>query len=129
MAGVAEQQLQCVSARRERDLGFGLSCAKMQMVEVRGDGLRECWQCGVNDQVVMTCVGLVHAGGRNSHADQAEANHGLERDVVAIVRIDEVDLGVWSLSMPGARRRRRRRRRRGSTFCNADRDAFRHHRR
>jgi hypothetical protein len=41
MVLVSQQQLQCVLARRERDLGFGLTGAVMQMIEVIRDRLIE----------------------------------------------------------------------------------------
>ena len=93
---IAQQQLQRVPAGRERDLSFGLAGAKMQMVEVGGNCLAEWRQRGIDDQVVMTRIGLVDAGRRNAHADQAEADHGLERDVIPIVRLNEVDLRIRS---------------------------------
>src|SRR5271169_6746383 len=77
MARVAEQQLQRVPTRRECDLGFGLSCSKMQMVEVRRDRLSKWRQCGVNDQMMMAGAGLIHAGRRDSHPDQSETDHRL----------------------------------------------------
>ena len=96
MARIAEQQLQRVSAWRQRDLSFGLAGAKMKIVEVGRNRLSEWRQCRIDDQVVMTCVGLVDAGRRHAHADQAETDHRLERDVIAIVRLHEVTLGIWS---------------------------------
>src|ERR1700760_2399597 len=67
VARVAEQQLQRMSPGRERNLSFGLSCAKMQMIEVRRNRLAKWRQCGIHDQMVVPGIRLVDTGWRDAH--------------------------------------------------------------
>ena len=60
---VAEQELQGVRSRLERDLRLGLAGAEVEMIEIVGNGLIERRQLRVDEQVVMTRIVMLQAGG------------------------------------------------------------------
>lgn len=63
MIAVAEQQLNCVFAQRQRHAGFGLTGAKMKMMRIVSDRLVERRQRCVDQQVMMAGVGGVESAG------------------------------------------------------------------
>jgi len=90
---VPQQQLQRVRSRLERDLGLGLAGAEVEVIEVVGDRLVERRQLGVDQQVVMSRIGAIRAGGGDAHFAQAEPYRRLGRDGRAILEVGEIDLG------------------------------------
>src|SRR6188474_464455 len=91
---ITEDQLQLVTADRQRHLGFGLSRAEVKMFEVVRDRLVEAGHLGVDNQMVMPGVGPRKAGWRNTHVLQTEIDGDLLRDRVAVLQADEIDLGI-----------------------------------
>ena len=77
---VAQQQLQGVRSRFERDLGLGLAGAEVEVIEVVGNGLVQRRQLGVDQQVVMARVRAIRAGGCHSHLAQTETDGRLGRE-------------------------------------------------
>ena len=87
---VAEQELQGVRSRLKRNLRLGLAGAEVEVIEIVGNGLIERRQLRVDEQVVMTRIVMLQAGGRNSHAAQAEADGHLGRQLRAVREPDEM---------------------------------------
>jgi hypothetical protein len=77
---VAHQQLQCVLAPPERNLGLGLPGAEMQMVEVVWDRPVERRQIGIYQQVMMAGILAIRAGGGDAHVPQTEIKLQLRRN-------------------------------------------------
>ena len=71
---IAEQQLQCVRPRRQRQFNLGLPAAKVEMVFVVRDRLIEGRQIRIDQQVMMAGIGLLRSRGRNAHSMQPEVN-------------------------------------------------------
>ena len=90
---VSQQQLQRVLAGRERDLRLGLAGAVMQMIEVVRNRLVERRQVGVDQQMVVTGMLAIQAGGPDPHVPQAEMDRQLGRNGGTVLEIDEVHLG------------------------------------
>jgi len=90
---VPQQQLQRVRSRLERDLGLGLAGAEVEVIEVVGNRLVERRQLGVDQQVVMSRIGAIRAGGRDAHFAQAESDGRLGRNGCAVLEVGEIDLG------------------------------------
>lgn len=90
---VPHQQLQCMLAGFERNLGLGLAGAKMQMIKVVRDGLIEGRQMGIDQEMMMTRVFAVGTRRRNAHISQPEIELQLCRDRCSVLEIDEVHLG------------------------------------
>src|SRR5215831_15756632 len=99
---VTEEELKRMLSERKRDLGLRLSCAKMQMIEIIGNGLIQRRQWGVNHQVMVAGIGFFNAGGRHPHVDQAKAYGQLTRYVGSVGWVDEVNLGIGSGGMSTA---------------------------
>lgn len=74
MIVVPQDQLKRMLAERERNFGFGLSSPEMQMVEVQRNWLTQWRQWGVDEKMVMACVGLVDPGRRHAHVRQTETD-------------------------------------------------------
>ena len=109
---VPEQQLQRMPAPRQGDGRFGLAGAEMQVVFVVRNRLIQGRQPRVDKQMVMSGIRLVHAGRRNAHLFEAEANGERGRHVRAVVRRHDVDARACRRGMAGSWRRGLRRRRR-----------------
>ena len=96
---IAEYQLQGVIARRQRDGGFRLAFAEMDMIFVSGKAEIEFFGAiftltqrrAVNQQMVMACVLFFDAGGRNAHAGKPEANRYGRPDGGAVFKPDEIN--------------------------------------
>ena len=80
---VAEHELQGVLAGRQRDLGFGLAGAEMQMLEVVRDFGIERRRRRVDDQVMMARIGAIGTCRRDAHAAQAEMDRRLWSGMVS----------------------------------------------
>ena len=66
VVGIAHQQLQRVPSRRQVEPGLGLAEAEMQVLAVVRDLLVERRQVGVDDQVMVAGVRLLHPGWRHA---------------------------------------------------------------
>ena len=69
-----QQELKFMRTERQRYLGFSLSGAEMEMIEVVWNGLIERRQGGVDQQVMMPRVRLGHARRCDSHVYKAEVD-------------------------------------------------------
>jgi len=102
-------------SRLERNLRLGLAGAEVKVIEIVGNGLIERRQLRVDEQVVMTRIVMLQAGGRNSHAAQAEADGHLGRQLRAgararrnapqLLRARVSDRRLW-FAAPSSRRTR-----------------------
>ena len=77
MLMVAQQELQRMLSRRQRHLRAGLAAPEMDVIEVAGDFAVERRQRRIDEQMVMTGIGFVRAGGHDVHAGNAELDRGL----------------------------------------------------
>ena len=115
MVLVADEQLQRMQARPERDLGLGLAGAEVQVIEVVGNGLVERRQLGIDQQMVMARILALGPGRRNAHIAQAEGNLETCGNRRSILEIDEVDFRArtrWGGASGACRLRHRNARRR-----------------
>ena len=78
---VPEQKLKFMRTERQCYLGFSLSGAKMEVIEVVWNGLIERRQGGVDQQVMMPRVGLGHARRCDSHVYKAEVDDGVRCNI------------------------------------------------
>ena len=83
---VSQQQLQCVLAGRQRDLGFGLAGAVMQMIEVARYRPIERRQFGVDQQVMVAGMLAWRACRRHFHVPQPELDVVLAGTVAPSLR-------------------------------------------
>src|ERR1700722_14172831 len=95
MVRVREQKTEFMRPRRQRYLGLGLAGTKMKVVEIAGNGLVERRKFRIDDQMMMSGVRLVEARRSDAHVQQAEANDRRGRNIGAVSRIDEIDLGIF----------------------------------
>jgi hypothetical protein len=79
----------------EGNFRFGLSGTEVQMVKIVGNGAIERRKLCVNQQVMVTRICAIQAGGRNSHVMQAEADGHLCRKTCAIIETDEINPGPF----------------------------------
>ncbi len=95
MIAVAQDQLQRVLSLRQVEERLGLAPTEVQMLFVVRDRLVgiDCF-LRVDQQVMMTDVGEITAGGSNSHAAQTEATPECAFHGGPILRIDDVKQGV-----------------------------------
>jgi hypothetical protein len=94
MIGVAEQQLERMFARRQRDGRLRLAGAEVQMVFVVRNRFVERWQRLIDEQMMMPAVGRIDAGAHDRHVVQTKAHLQCDRHGSAVGRGDDVDLGV-----------------------------------
>ena len=95
MQRVRQQQLQRVFAGRQRQRGFGLALAEVDVVSIGGQRQRKIGgRIGVEDQVMVPGVVELDAGGRDAHALQAEHHGDRSLDLRAVLRRNDVDLGA-----------------------------------
>ena len=109
MLAIAQQKLKRVLAGGQGERRLGLPRSEVHVVLVVGDRLVEGRQRGVDDQVVVSGIGFVDAGGRYAHFFQAEADNEGVRHVSAVLRRHYVYQGAGRRLMPLAVRRRGRR--------------------
>ena len=82
-------------ARRQFNKRLSLSGTEMKMCLVLWDWLvRVQWFIYVDQQMVVTCVWLVDAGRRNSHARETKLHPEGIGDGVTILRADDIDRGI-----------------------------------
>ena len=76
MIGVREQKLQRVFAGRQGDRCFGLSGSEVQVIEVARYRLVEGRKIGVDQEMVVTGIGIIDAGRCDTHfLDAKEEGH------------------------------------------------------
>ena len=78
-------------ARRQRDFGFGLAGAEMQMLEVVRNFGVERRRRRIDDQMMVARIGAVGTCRRHAHSAQAKMQRGLGGQRVAVLQSDEVD--------------------------------------
>jgi hypothetical protein len=71
---VAEKQLKRMVAGLERDGGFGLSSAEMQVIEIARDRLIKRRQIGIDEKVMMTRIWALGARRRHAHVFEPKMN-------------------------------------------------------
>lgn len=91
VAHIAEQKLQAVLAWWQLDRDLGLSAAKMHMLRISRDRCIRRGQIRVDNQVVMTGIGLIGTRGGHAHATQTEYNADGAGDRVTIGRGNNVN--------------------------------------
>ena len=69
--GVAEQQLQCMATRRQRNRRLGLTGAEVQMIFVVRNRLVQRGQWRIYQQMMMARICLFDSCGRDAHVDEA----------------------------------------------------------
>jgi len=94
MVLVAHQELQRMLARLERYLGLGLAPPEMQMIEVIRYRFIERRKLGIDEEVVVTRVLAIGAGGRNPHIAQSKKELQLCRYGCSVLEINKVHLGA-----------------------------------
>ena len=87
---VAQQQLKGMIARWQGHFGFGLTCAKMQMIEVAWDRLVQWRKFGIDQQVMMTGILLVGSCRRYPHSLQTKMHGEFRRDGLPVLDIDKI---------------------------------------
>lgn len=102
MVFVAEHELQRVRAGRQGHTGFRLAFPVVDVVVIFRNGGTEVGHGLVNEQVVMAAVRLVGAGGDDVHAFGAEFHRHRARNLGAVLRLDNEDLGSWRCGRPFA---------------------------
>src|SRR6516225_3408115 len=70
MIFVTEEKLERMLSEWKRDLCLGLTCAKMQVIEIIRNGPIQRREWGVHDQMMMAGIGFFNAGRRYPHVDQ-----------------------------------------------------------
>src|SRR5215470_18342591 len=93
---VTEEKLERMLSEWKRDLRLGLSRAKMQVIEIIGNGLIQRRQWDVHHQVMVAGIGFFNTSRRHPHVDEAESYDRLARYVGSIGWKDEIDLGIGS---------------------------------
>ena len=91
---VAQQELQRMVAGRQRDFRLGLGAAEMQMVEVARDLPIKCRKRRIDQQVMMSAVGLAGARRRQFHSGDAEFHRHLTLDRGAVRRLYQGNTGA-----------------------------------
>ena len=94
MIFIGEQQLKRMFPERQRNLRFGLTRSKMQVIEVVRYRLVHRRQRSIDEEVVMPGISLLYASWRYSHANETKSNHGRPRHVGMVGWIDEIDLRI-----------------------------------
>ena len=110
MIFVAEQQLKRVRTKRQSYRRFGLPRSEVKVVEIVRDGLVERWQGRIDQNMMMTRVGLLNSGRCDAHVHQPEPHLHLGPHVRAAGGMYKIDLraGRRRVTLPSARRRRSR---------------------
>jgi len=70
---VTEDKLERMLSEWKRDLRLGLSRAKMQVIEIIGNGLIKRRRRDVHHQVMMAGIGFFDTCRRHPHVDEAKA--------------------------------------------------------
>jgi hypothetical protein len=91
---VGEQKLQRMLSERKRNLRLGLSRAKMQVIEIIGNGLIEWREWDIHHEVMVAGIGFLNTGRRHAHVDEAKAYGRLARYVGSICRKDEINFRI-----------------------------------
>jgi hypothetical protein len=91
MIHISEQELERMLTGRQADLGFGLTVAEMEMVEVIGDRRVERRQLAINQQMMVARVWPINARRRQPHSAQAKMDDRLGRNRLTVLDIDEID--------------------------------------
>ena len=89
---LSPSQLQGMLTMLQRDLGFGLTAAEVEMIEVVRDGLVERGKLGVDEQVMVARVLAIGTGRSDAHVLQTEIDRHLGWQDRAILEIGEIDL-------------------------------------
>jgi hypothetical protein len=111
MVLVSQDQLQAVTTYGQIDLGFGLTGAKVEMIEVIRYRLIEWRQAGIDHQMMVARIQLFETSGGHAHPDKSETDDGRWFDVRTILGINEIDLRArWRWMTSRARRCLSRRR-------------------
>ena len=92
--GIPEQELQGVLTRGQRDRCFRLPRPEMLVVEVIGDWLIERRELGVDQEVMVTGIGLVQAGRGHAHILKAKVQRNLRRNGSPVLDAYEINTGV-----------------------------------
>ena len=109
MIFVGEQKLQRVLPEGKGDGRFRLPGAEMQMIEVVRDRLVQRRQLGIDQEVMVPGIGIVDAGRRDAHLEEAEVKRHLRANDGAVLQTDEINARVlWcGLARPPRRQRAR----------------------
>ena len=111
MIFVGQDQLQCVTTYGQIDLGFGLTCSKMEMIEVIRYRLIEWRQARIDQQVMVARIQLFETSGGHAHPDESETDDGRWFDVRTILGMNKIDLRArWRCVTSRTRRGLSRRR-------------------
>src|SRR3569833_4504180 len=111
MVLVSQDQLQGVTPYGQIDRGFGLTGAKMEMIEGIRYRLIERRQAGIDHQMMVARIQLFETSGGHAHADESETNNGRWLDVRSFLGLNEIDLRArWGWMTSRTRRCLSRRR-------------------
>ena len=75
MPGVGEQELQFMGAGLQRNLGFCLTGAKVQVIFIVRYGTVEIGHFRINEEMVMPCVFLFKSSWGDAHPREPELDH------------------------------------------------------
>ena len=89
---VAQQQLQRVRARRQRQFDLRLTAAKVKMLLVVWDRLVQGRQIRVDKEMMVPRVRFLRSGRRDAHSMEPEMDRGLRTNHRAVLEIDELFL-------------------------------------